>query len=355
MNQYELLFDEFLDTIGLSLIRYTDGSWSTIDRDMGDIISDKASRFNNATDLFSFLSAYIRDYIIYDICVALKKANIDYSDCLKWEDYLKYRDELPDEKYNFLWLDMICVHSEEIDLNNCSFEYACDSDPVQCAYNILVLIRDGKYDESYLDDAIGYLGQYLGEIDGCGRKHKMFYKVTVKSEHEYPTLIVEADSIEEVKAATDYEVDVTPADYIYVVTAIPYFNNKNANYPAKEYGTFATEEDAMSCFAELTEKAEEDTAIFFDDDEKINQWLLQCECFEVREDEAIYPYEIIDQYYINSIWFAILKDKEDTDWGTGSFDFATALDMARRYNYKYIADIENGQGIAEINEVSNFD
>lgn len=41
------------------------------------------------------------------------------------------------------------------------------------------------------------------------------------------------------------------------------------------------------------------------------------------------------------IWYAILKDNEDNDWGTGSFDRAEAIEMAKKADYKLLATIEN--------------
>ena len=39
------------------------------------------------------------------------------------------------------------------------------------------------------------------------------------------------------------------------------------------------------------------------------------------------------------LWYAILRDEEDNDWGSGSFDKDEAIEMAKRQNFKYIAVI----------------
>ena len=38
-------------------------------------------------------------------------------------------------------------------------------------------------------------------------------------------------------------------------------------------------------------------------------------------------------------WYAIQKDKDDNDWGTGSFNKEEAIEMAHKRGYKYIATI----------------
>lgn len=41
------------------------------------------------------------------------------------------------------------------------------------------------------------------------------------------------------------------------------------------------------------------------------------------------------------IWYAILRDNEDNDWGTGSFNREEAIEMAKKADYKLLATIEN--------------
>lgn len=35
---------------------------------------------------------------------------------------------------------------------------------------------------------------------------------------------------------------------------------------------------------------------------------------------------------MTKLWFAILKDEDDNDWGTGSTDYAEAVEMAKASN-----------------------
>lgn len=52
--------------------------------------------------------------------------------------------------------------------------------------------------------------------------------------------------------------------------------------------------------------------------------------------------EAQEQLEANAVWYAILMDEDDTDWGTGFWDYKTALKEARERGYKYIATILDG-------------
>ena len=41
-------------------------------------------------------------------------------------------------------------------------------------------------------------------------------------------------------------------------------------------------------------------------------------------------------------WYAIETDEDDNDWGTGSFDWDEAVEMAKSYGCKFIAKIDGG-------------
>lgn len=41
-------------------------------------------------------------------------------------------------------------------------------------------------------------------------------------------------------------------------------------------------------------------------------------------------------------WYAVMQDREDNDWGTGSFDLDDAKEMCRKYPEGYIAVIDGG-------------
>lgn len=41
-------------------------------------------------------------------------------------------------------------------------------------------------------------------------------------------------------------------------------------------------------------------------------------------------------------WYAVLRDRDDNDWGTGSFDWDEAVKMAKAYGFEQIAEIDGG-------------
>lgn len=52
-------------------------------------------------------------------------------------------------------------------------------------------------------------------------------------------------------------------------------------------------------------------------------------------------------------WYAVLKNREDTDWGTGSFDLKEAIEMMKVYGEdSLIAVIDNGDDPVCIDEIT---
>lgn len=41
-------------------------------------------------------------------------------------------------------------------------------------------------------------------------------------------------------------------------------------------------------------------------------------------------------------WYAVLNDRDDNDWGTGSFDWSEAVAMAKARGCELIAEIDGG-------------
>ena len=121
-NTYEKLFNEFLDLTEFRLLKHKDGTFSLEDRqcaNLGDIEDD---RFASASEILDRMDIYIQDYLIRDIEDALDEKSIEI-DCV-WGEYGKYRDVIPDHKFDFDLLDMIVNHSNEVDLNNCDYSLA---------------------------------------------------------------------------------------------------------------------------------------------------------------------------------------------------------------------------------------
>ena len=44
------------------------------------------------------------------------------------------------------------------------------------------------------------------------------------------------------------------------------------------------------------------------------------------------------------LWYAVMRDDEDNDWGTGSYNLEEAKEMVKAYPEGYIAVIDEGDG-----------
>ena len=121
-NTYQELFDEFLALTEFRLLKHKDGTFSLEDQqcaNLGDIEDD---RFASASEILDRMDIYIQDYLVVDIEDALDEESIAI-DC-DWEEYGKYRDLIPDYRFDFDLLDMIVNHFNEVDLNNCDYSFA---------------------------------------------------------------------------------------------------------------------------------------------------------------------------------------------------------------------------------------
>ena len=60
----------------------------------------------------------------------------------------------------------------------------------------------------------------------------------------------------------------------------------------------------------------------------------------------------------NKIWYAVLMDREDSDWGFGSYDYNEAAAKARNMRETcpaaYIAVIDEGDDPTCIDEITEF-
>ena len=118
-NTYEKLFDEFFDLTEFRLLKHKDGTFSLEDQQCANIGDIEDDRFETAPEVLDRMDVYIQDYLITDIEDALDEKSIEI-DC-DWKEYGKYRDFLPDCKFDFDLLDMIINHPDKIDLNNCDY------------------------------------------------------------------------------------------------------------------------------------------------------------------------------------------------------------------------------------------
>lgn len=56
----------------------------------------------------------------------------------------------------------------------------------------------------------------------------------------------------------------------------------------------------------------------------------------------------------NRLWYAVMQDNEDNDWGYGSYDLDEAMEMVKKYPEGYIAVIEEGNDPICIEEIREF-
>ena len=121
-NKYEEMFDEFMNLVEFELIKCKNGNWQVVDTqgaNLGDIESDT---FKSAEDIFERMTNYIEDYIVSAIEEIIYQKKLD----VKWSDMSdlikKAKTLLPESKWDFDVLEMVCHHANEIDLNKCSYE-----------------------------------------------------------------------------------------------------------------------------------------------------------------------------------------------------------------------------------------
>ena len=55
----------------------------------------------------------------------------------------------------------------------------------------------------------------------------------------------------------------------------------------------------------------------------------------------------------NKLWYAVMRDNDDNDWGSGSYDYDEAVEMVQKYipNGGYIAVIEEGNDPICVEEI----
>lgn len=118
-NEYEKLFDSFLEITEFTLVKYFDG-WGVIDLQEGNLGNIEHDRFENAAQLIERMDAYIEDYYVRSVVECL---DIEKYDKMTWGEIAeKYKDNAGDSTSDVLVLDALCNHPEEIDLENCDHE-----------------------------------------------------------------------------------------------------------------------------------------------------------------------------------------------------------------------------------------
>lgn len=134
-NKWEKLFDEYLDLIEFKLIKHQNdydeyhdeiGYYGLIDIQDGNLGDIQSRRYETASQILEDLDIYLEDYIISPLLNCLDEIPVldpqNPTANTFWGELLKYKDLLPENKWDFDVLDMICNHFEEINLKNCTYE-----------------------------------------------------------------------------------------------------------------------------------------------------------------------------------------------------------------------------------------
>lgn len=121
---YERLFIEFLSSLRFTLDRYDDG-FALVDNADANLGGIEQERFQCAAEIIERLDDYIFDSIIADIDDALDERSVEITWENSCEAYLEHAGKLlPDDYSSDLdYLDMICNHAEEIDLQKAVLQY----------------------------------------------------------------------------------------------------------------------------------------------------------------------------------------------------------------------------------------
>lgn len=119
-NQWEILFDQFLNTIEFRLVKYPDG-WGLIDKQGANLGSIESDRFYDAATVIDRLDIYTEDYFVDDIQENMEKRVDDWSELVSEARTTMTPEELEHYRFDLDVLDMICCHPYEINLENCYF------------------------------------------------------------------------------------------------------------------------------------------------------------------------------------------------------------------------------------------
>ncbi len=121
LNKWENLFIEFLDMTEFSLQKRIDTDdvecYGVQDLQCANLAGIEQDFFYSASNVLERMEVYEEDYIVKDILECMEEigAQCEYN---QWADLLKYRSKLPYNQLDFDFIDMICHHSQDIDINN---------------------------------------------------------------------------------------------------------------------------------------------------------------------------------------------------------------------------------------------
>lgn len=83
----------------------------------------------------------------------------------------------------------------------------------------------------------------------------------------------------------------------------------------------------------------------------IDDFIADQERFESFDQDELF---LIGEYG-TKLWYAVMADRDDTDWGTGSYDLDKAKEMCRHYKDGYIAVIRDGGDPVCVEEIEQED
>lgn len=120
-NRWEELFDGLLRTIDFRLVKYPDG-WGLVDKQGADLGDIESERFSDAATVIDRLEIYINDYVVSDIQEDLGMGEFsDWGELLKTANAKMPPEDLERYHFDLAFLDMVCNHPSEIDLERCCF------------------------------------------------------------------------------------------------------------------------------------------------------------------------------------------------------------------------------------------
>lgn len=121
LNKWENLFVEFLDMTEFSLQKRIDTDdvecYGVEDLQHANLGGIEQDFFYSASDILERMEVYEDDYIVKDILECMEEEGVAF-EYNQWSDLLSYRSKLPHNQLGFDFIDMICHHSQDIDINN---------------------------------------------------------------------------------------------------------------------------------------------------------------------------------------------------------------------------------------------
>ena len=115
----EQLFDELLETLNFSLIKYDDG-WGIKDKEGANLGDIETERFMDAISIVDRLDSYIADSIVADL---LAQTGLSDSDFGCWSDLVEMAREKGVPQSDTELLEFVCSYPK-VDLERCRFTVA---------------------------------------------------------------------------------------------------------------------------------------------------------------------------------------------------------------------------------------